>query len=123
MEVTLKTAMGVPGEIADRGRESRTRTATASSIGSSAIGLAANAIGARHAGLGLSIARTIIQSYGGAIAAANRDGGGRRSKYVFRELMRATHRRWAGPTLSARLPLLLYCEQPPETSLTELTRS
>jgi len=29
-----------------------------------------------HAGLGLSIARTIIQSYGGSIIAANRDGGG-----------------------------------------------
>ena len=29
-----------------------------------------------HAGLGLSIARTIIESYGGTIAAANRDGSG-----------------------------------------------
>ncbi len=30
----------------------------------------------QHAGLGLSIARTIVQGYGGTIAARNRDGGG-----------------------------------------------
>jgi two-component system, OmpR family, sensor histidine kinase ChvG len=32
----------------------------------------------RHTGLGLSIARTIIEGYGGTIAAANRDSGGAR---------------------------------------------
>jgi two-component system, OmpR family, sensor histidine kinase ChvG len=38
----------------------------------------ADAERSEHAGLGLSIARTIIQSYGGTIVAANRDGGGAR---------------------------------------------
>ena len=29
-----------------------------------------------HAGLGLAIARTIVEGYGGTIAASNREGGG-----------------------------------------------
>jgi signal transduction histidine kinase len=33
---------------------------------------------ADHAGLGLAIARAVIQGYGGSIAAENRPGGGAR---------------------------------------------